>query len=161
MHSHFGLVNVWTEGDLVTRGVFLLLAGMSLASWGVIALKALDQRRCARQAKAVEKFWTAPEFASGLGALGAEEDNPFRTLALEQQASEVWQVLGAVKTEFERYGEWVARIREQVHKAADTLDKADTRTKQMRRARKVVEALPEAQAQALLPPAEDSGDDGS
>ena len=32
----------------------------------------------------------------------------FRTLALEQQASEVWKVLGAVKTEFERYGEWVA-----------------------------------------------------
>jgi DNA recombination protein RmuC len=81
----------------------------------------------------------------------------FRTLALEQQASEVWKVLGAVKTEFERYGEWVARIREQVHKAADTLDKADTRTKQMRRALKVVEALPEAQAQELLPL--DDGDD--
>ena len=52
----------------------------------------------------------------------------FRTLALEQQASQVWKVLGAVKTEFERYGDWVARIREQVQKASDTLDKADTRT---------------------------------
>jgi DNA recombination protein RmuC len=75
----------------------------------------------------------------------------FRTLALEQQASEVWKVLGAVKTEFERYGEWVARIREQVQKASDTLDKADTRTRQMRRALKVVEALPDAEAQAMLP----------
>jgi DNA recombination protein RmuC len=75
----------------------------------------------------------------------------FRTLALEQQASEVWKVLGAVKTEFERYGEWVARIREQVQKASDTLDKADTRTRQMRRALKVVEALPDGEAQALLP----------
>jgi DNA recombination protein RmuC len=84
----------------------------------------------------------------------------FRTLALEHQASEVWQVLGAVKTEFERYGEWVARIKEQVQKAADTLDKADTRTKQMRRALKVGEALPEAEAQALLPLAEEPGDDG-
>ena len=84
----------------------------------------------------------------------------FRTLALEQQASEVWKVLGAVKTEFERYGEWVARIKEQVQKAADTVDKADTRTKQMRRALKVVEALPDAQSQALLPLAGDSnGDD--
>jgi DNA recombination protein RmuC len=83
----------------------------------------------------------------------------FRTLALEQQASEVWKVLGAVKTEFERYGEWVARIKEQVQKASDTLEKADTRTRQMRRALKVVEALPEAQAQALLPLAEDSSDD--
>ncbi len=83
----------------------------------------------------------------------------FRTLALEQQASEVWKVLGAVKTEFERYGDWVARIREQVQKASDTLEKADTRTKQMRRALKGVEALPEAQAQALLPLQDDTADD--
>ncbi|MES2533612.1 MAG: DNA recombination protein RmuC [Pseudomonadota bacterium] len=81
----------------------------------------------------------------------------FRTLALEQQASEVWKVLGAVKTEFDRYGEWVARIKEQVAKASDTLDKADTRARQMQRALKGVEALPEAQAQALLPP--NDGDD--
>lgn len=79
----------------------------------------------------------------------------FRTLALEQQASEVWKVLGAVKTEFERYGEWVARIKEQVAKASDTLDKADTRAKQMRLALRKVEALPEAQSQALLPAADD------
>ena len=84
----------------------------------------------------------------------------FRTLALEQQASEVWKVLGAVKTEFERYGDWVARIKDQVQKAADTLDKADTRTRQMRRALKVVEALPEDQAQSLLPSLEDGSDDG-
>ena len=75
----------------------------------------------------------------------------FRTLALEKQASEVWRVLGAVKTEFERYGEWVAKVREQVHKAADTLDRADTRSKQMRRVLKGVEALPEAEALARLP----------
>jgi DNA recombination protein RmuC len=75
----------------------------------------------------------------------------FRTLALERQASEVWKVLGAVKTEFERYGEWVGRVKEQVAKASDTLDKADTRAKQMRLALRKVEALPEAQAQALLP----------
>jgi len=75
----------------------------------------------------------------------------FRTLALEQQASQVWKVLGAVKTEFERYGEWVARMREQIQKTADTLDKADTRTRQMRRALKNVEALSDEQARALLP----------
>jgi DNA recombination protein RmuC len=79
----------------------------------------------------------------------------FRTLALEHQASEVWKVLGAVKTEFERYGEWVARIKEQVAKASDTLDKADTRARQMRLALRKVEALPEAQTQALLPQADD------
>jgi len=84
----------------------------------------------------------------------------FRTLALEQQASEVWKVLGAVKTEFERYGDWVARIKDQVQKAADTLDKADTRTRQMRRALKVVEALPDGEAQSVLPALEDGADDG-
>ncbi|HET8744396.1 MAG TPA: MotA/TolQ/ExbB proton channel family protein [Ramlibacter sp.] len=83
MHPHFGLVNVWSEGDLVTRGVFLLLGGMSLASWAVIAVKALDQRRCARQAKAVDRFWSAPDLASGLNELGPDEENPFRALALE------------------------------------------------------------------------------
>lgn len=75
----------------------------------------------------------------------------FRTLALEQQASEVWQVLGAVKTEFERYGVWVQRIKEQMQKASDTIDDADKRTKMMRRALKGVEALPEGAAQARLP----------
>ena len=75
----------------------------------------------------------------------------FRTLALEKQASEVWKVLGAVKAEFDRYGEWVAKVREQVQKAADTLDRADTRSKQMRRVLKGVEALPEAEALARLP----------
>ena len=83
----------------------------------------------------------------------------FRTLALEQQASEVWKVLGAVKTEFERYGDWVEKVREQVQKAADTLDRADTRSRQMRRALKNVEALPEAEAQALLPKFDDALDD--
>ena len=83
----------------------------------------------------------------------------FRTLALQEQASEVWKVLGAVKTEFERYGDWVVRIKDQVQKAADTLDKADTRARQMRRALKGVEALPEAQAQALLPSVDDPHDD--
>jgi len=83
----------------------------------------------------------------------------FRTLALEQQASEVWKVLGAVKTEFERYGDWVEKVREQVQKAADTLDRADTRSRQMRRALKNVEALPDTEAQALLPKFDEALDD--
>ena len=75
----------------------------------------------------------------------------FRTLAIERQASDVWKVLGAVKTEFERYGEWVAKVREQVHKAATTLDNAETRSRQMRRALSKVEALPSDQTPGLLP----------
>jgi DNA recombination protein RmuC len=75
----------------------------------------------------------------------------FRTLALEKKASEVWTVLGAVKTEFDRYGEWVGKVREQVQKAADTLDKADTRHNQIRRVLRKVEALPSEEADRLLP----------
>jgi DNA recombination protein RmuC len=82
----------------------------------------------------------------------------FRTLALEQQASDVWKVLGAVKTEFERYGDWVEKVREQVQKASDTLDKADTRSKQMRLALRKVEALPETETHALLPKVDDGAD---
>jgi DNA recombination protein RmuC len=82
----------------------------------------------------------------------------FRTLALERQAADVWKVLGAVKTEFERYGEWVAKVRDQVHKAAQTLDHADTRGRQMRRALSQVEALPTEQANAMLPPQDETGD---
>ena len=75
----------------------------------------------------------------------------FRTLALEKKASEVWSVLGAVKTEFDRYGEWVGKVREQVQKAADTLDKADTRHNQIRRALRKVEALPQDEVDRHLP----------
>ncbi len=51
------------------------------------------------------------------------------------------------------------KVREQVQKAADTLDRADTRSRQMRRALKNVEALPEGEAQALLPKFDDALDD--
>jgi DNA recombination protein RmuC len=75
----------------------------------------------------------------------------FRTLALERQAAQVWEVLGAVKTEFERYGKWVAEIKETVNKATVQLDRADTRTRMMYRALKDVEALPAERATGVLP----------
>lgn len=83
MESQFGLVQLWQQGDLVTRGVFLLLLGMSLASWMVIIVKALDLRRYASQARRIESFWHAADFADGLSKLGTDPANPFRTLALE------------------------------------------------------------------------------
>jgi DNA recombination protein RmuC len=75
----------------------------------------------------------------------------FRTLALEKRSSEVWKVLGAVKTEFGKFGEVLARVKDQTQTVLNTLDKAETRTRQMSRALKTVEALPEAQAGGLLP----------
>ncbi|MCX7660288.1 MAG: DNA recombination protein RmuC [Caldimonas manganoxidans] len=75
----------------------------------------------------------------------------FRTLALEKRSSEVWKVLGAVKTEFGKFGEVLARVRDQTQTVLNTLDKAETRTRQMSRALRTVEALPEAQAAGVLP----------
>ena len=85
MNSQFGLVNVWVQGDLVTRSVLLLLLAMSMASWIVILLKALGLRTLAAQARGTERFWDAPDFTAGLAALGAPADNPFVALAHEGQ----------------------------------------------------------------------------
>jgi DNA recombination protein RmuC len=75
----------------------------------------------------------------------------FRTLALEKRRSEVWQVLGAVKTEFNKFGEVLARVKTQTQTVLNTLDSAEVRSRAMNRALRAVEALPETQAQSLLP----------
>jgi len=86
----------------------------------------------------------------------------FRTLALEKRSSEVWQVLGAVKTEFGKFGDVLAKVKAQTQTVLNTLDSAETRSRAMGRALKKVEALPETQAQALLPGdmEAESGSDG-
>ena len=83
MNPTFGLSQLWSQGDWVTRFVALLLLVMSLASWMVIITKALAIRRAAAQAKAVESFWHGSDLADGLNKLGSESDNPFRQLAIE------------------------------------------------------------------------------
>jgi biopolymer transport protein ExbB len=81
MEAQFGLAHVWAQGDGVTRTVALILLGMSLVSWMVIALKALDLRRHRAQARQSEAFWHATDFEDGLRQLGDAADNPFRQLA--------------------------------------------------------------------------------
>ena len=83
MESQFGIANVWTQGDFVTRFVALLLLGMSLASWIVIFIKALDILKFQKNARAAKNFWHSEDFAAGLNQLGGDESNPFRQLALE------------------------------------------------------------------------------
>ncbi len=75
----------------------------------------------------------------------------FRTLALEKRSSEVWQVLGAVKTEFGKFGDVLAKVKSQTETVLNTLNSAEVRSRAMGRALRQVEALPDAQAQALLP----------
>ncbi len=86
----------------------------------------------------------------------------FRTLALEKRSAEVWQVLGAVKTEFAKFGDVLARTKKKLDEASATIDAAEVRTRQMARQLKTVEALPEVQAQQLLGAAADlPPDDGA
>jgi DNA recombination protein RmuC len=80
----------------------------------------------------------------------------FRTLALEKRSSEVWQVLGAVKTEFAKFGDVLAATRINLERAAKNIETAEMRSRQMARKLKSVEALPSEAAQLLL--GADSGD---
>jgi biopolymer transport protein ExbB len=83
MNSQFGLANVWSQGDIVTKSVALLLLIMSLASWMVIIIKSLDLIKYKRIARVAEDFWHSEDFAAGLTKLGGDPTNPFRQLALE------------------------------------------------------------------------------
>jgi DNA recombination protein RmuC len=76
----------------------------------------------------------------------------FRTLALQKRSSEVWQILGAVKTEFEKFGGMLEKAQKNIHAASDTVDDLlGKRTRAITRKLKQVESLPAAEAQQLLP----------
>jgi biopolymer transport protein ExbB len=85
MQTEMGLIGLWSQGDWVTRAVALLLLGMSLASWIVILVKALDIVRYKRLARRTEDFWHSQDFESGIGQLGNAPGNPFVALALAGQ----------------------------------------------------------------------------
>jgi DNA recombination protein RmuC len=83
----------------------------------------------------------------------------FRTLALEKRSSEVWQVLGAVKTEFGKFGDVLSKVKSQTETVLKTLDGAEVRSRAMGRALKKVESLPESQVAALIPQDKDFDSD--
>ena len=74
------------------------------------------------------------------------------------QSSEVWEVLGAVKTEFGKFGDVLAKTKKKLEEACNTIDDAEVRTRVMARELRTVEALPEHRAQQLLPGAEEVDD---
>jgi DNA recombination protein RmuC len=75
----------------------------------------------------------------------------FRTLALEKRSAEVWEVLGAVKTEFAKFGEVLAKTKKKLEEASNTIDDAQRRSRVMTRKLKSVEELDAERAQELLP----------
>lgn len=74
----------------------------------------------------------------------------FRTLAIQKRSSEVWQVLGAIRTEFSKYGETVHKLKKQLETATNTIDSLGQRTRVMNRKLQDVQSLPEGEVQALL-----------
>jgi DNA recombination protein RmuC len=76
----------------------------------------------------------------------------FRTLALQQRSSEVWQVLGAVKTEFEKFGGLLEKAQKNLHTASDTVDELlGKRTRAISRRLKHVEGLSPEETKTILP----------
>jgi DNA recombination protein RmuC len=75
----------------------------------------------------------------------------FRTLALQKRSSEVWKVLGAVKTEFDKFGGLLEKAQRNIHLAGDTVDELlGKRSRAITRRLKSIESLPEAEARMLL-----------
>ncbi len=83
----------------------------------------------------------------------------FRTLALEKRSSEVWQVLGAVKTEFGKFGDVLAKVKSQTETVLNTLGSAEQRSRAMGRALRNAEALPDIDSARLIPLERDSDKD--
>ena len=81
----------------------------------------------------------------------------FRTLAIQQRSSEVWRVLGAVKSEFGRFGNVLDKVQRQLGTAATTLEESGRRTRAMERKLRDVEELPEGEAIDVLGLPEDAG----
>jgi DNA recombination protein RmuC len=84
----------------------------------------------------------------------------FRSLALEQRSAEVWRVLGAVKTEFHKFGDVLARTKKKLEEATHSIESAETRTRAMARRLREVEAVPETAQTPLLGEPDDAVEDG-
>jgi DNA recombination protein RmuC len=74
----------------------------------------------------------------------------FRSLAVEKRTSEIWDLLGAVRTEFGKFGDVLEKTKEKLDSASKEIDKAGTRSRAIERKLRDVETLPEGKAQKLL-----------
>ena len=74
----------------------------------------------------------------------------FRTLAIQKRSSEVWEVLGAVKSEFGKFGEVLDKVQKKLTEANNVMESAKRRSRVMQRKLKSVEALPEPESNDLL-----------
>jgi len=85
-----------------------------------------------------------------LGALLNSLQMGFRSLAIQKRSSEVWQVLGAVKTEFGKYGEVLDKVQKKLNEASNTIDEVSRRKRVIDSKLRSVDALDAGAAQLLL-----------
>ena len=85
-----------------------------------------------------------------LAALLSSLQMGFRTLAIERRSSEVWSLLGAVKTEFGKFGDLLDKTGKKLQEAGNTIDNAARRSRAIERKLKDVQELPPAEASDLL-----------
>lgn len=74
----------------------------------------------------------------------------FKTLAIEQRSSEVWNLLGAVKTEWTKYGDILTKVQKKLHEASNTIDSAQQRSRAVGRKLRSVQELPVSDAESIL-----------
>ncbi|MFT4196634.1 MAG: DNA recombination protein RmuC [Pseudoxanthomonas sp.] len=79
----------------------------------------------------------------------------FRTVAIEKRSAEVWRILGAAKTEFGKFGDVLDNVKNKLEQASRQIDQTGVRTRAIERRLREVESLPEQDADAALPPAEE------
>jgi DNA recombination protein RmuC len=74
----------------------------------------------------------------------------FRTLAIEKRSSEVWELLGVVKTEFGKFGDVLAKTKKKLKEASNTIGQAEVRTRAIERKLRKVEEVPLSETPALI-----------
>jgi len=74
----------------------------------------------------------------------------FRTLAIEKRSSEVWELLGMVKTEFGRFGDVLAKTKKKLQEASNTIDQAEVRTRAIERKLRDVQEISRADSAELI-----------
>jgi biopolymer transport protein ExbB len=110
MPPSFGLSNIWTQGDAVTRLILLALLSMSVISWVVIVLKAQGVWRHKQSALGSEQFWHTASLAEGLSVLSQRPGNLFYTLAqVGQEATEHHQAAQKQLHDRLDISDWVTR----------------------------------------------------
>jgi DNA recombination protein RmuC len=117
-------------------------------------------RRAGLQEALQQEFRVAIAGPTTLAALLNSLQMGFRTLAIQKRSSEVWSVLGAVKTEFGRFGVIIEKVQKKLQEATNVIDTARTRSRAIEKKLRDVQGLPALEAQTVLSLSESGGDEG-